>query len=98
MKFNLLDKLLLLHYLQVTFSTSQHLSTSISQEVATQYKTVTNLRVQLLDYFQELELSQDSFVYYAISEWYVMGQCLCNGHSDTCVPLPGDQMVPNKVS
>ncbi len=82
---------------QVKFSTSQHLFTNISQTTATRYRILTNVRIQLLGYFEELEVNGNRFVYYSISEWYVKGQCMCNGHSGVCVPQPGEESVDSKV-
>ncbi len=79
------------------FSTSQHLSPNISETTATRYRTLTNIRIQLLGYFEELELNGNRFVYFSISEWYVKGQCMCHGHSGVCVPQPGEESVDSKV-
>lgn len=84
-------------FLQVTFSTAQHLSFNISEIEATRYRTVTNIRIQLLEYFEENELRGNSSIYFSISEWYVNGTCMCNGHSGICSRQTNDQVVPDKV-
>lgn len=81
----------------MTFSTAQHISPNITRDAATDYQTVTNIRIQLLEVFDELQLNGDSYVYHAISEWYVNGQCKCYGHSASCVPQPGEEVIPSKV-
>lgn len=82
--------------LQVTFSTSQHLSPDTAN--ANNYRTVTNLRVQLLDQFVEIELSGPRFQYYSLSEWLIWGSCLCNGHASRCTPRDGETLATNKVT
>ena len=82
--------------LQVTFSTSQHVLPDSAD--AMDYRTVTNLRVQLFDQFVELELSGSSFQYYALSEWLIWGSCLCNGHASMCTPGSGEMLENNRVS
>lgn len=81
--------------IQVTFSTSQHLSSDSIDAI--NYRTLTNLRVQLLDRFVEIELSEQRFQYYSVSEWLVWGSCLCNGHAATCTPANGETIATDKV-
>lgn len=81
--------------MQVTFSTSQHVLPEATD--ATNYRTVTNLRVQLIDQFIELLLSGQQYQYYSLSEWLVWGSCSCNGHAAHCTPGSGETMTTNKV-
>lgn len=60
------------------------------------YQTMTNLRVRLVNPFDNLGVN-DSYVYYAIYEWSIQGTCLCNGHGE-CSPLEGEELVDGKVS
>ena len=80
--------------MQVTFSTSQHVPPEAAD--ATNYRTITNLRVQLIDQFIELQLSGESTQYYSLSEWLIWGSCLCNGHAALCTPASGETTT-NKV-
>lgn len=82
----------------MTFSTSEHLPPSVSESESIQYRSITNIRIQLLEYFAELELNGNEFVYFSISEWYVNGLCKCNGHAETCIPQGGEELVDNKVT
>lgn len=82
--------------LQVTFSASQHLLADNTDSI--NYRTVTNLRVQLFDQFVELDLSGPRFQYYSLSEWLVWGSCLCNGHTSLCTPADGEMLARNKVT
>lgn len=75
----------------MTFSTSEH--TPLNEGETACYQTITNLRVVMLDFFPEVRLSNTSFQYYGVREWIVTGSCMCDGHADTCVPRPGEEMV-----
>ena len=77
--------------MQITFSTSEHVP--LNEAEAECYKTITNLRVVMLDQFPEVRISNSSFQYYGVKEWLVRGSCSCNGHADTCVPRPGEEVV-----
>ena len=82
--------------MQVTFSTSQHAPSGTAD--ATNYRTITNLRVQLMDQFIEVLLSGERNQYYSLSEWYIFGSCSCNGHSALCTPASSETMTTNKVT
>ena len=81
--------------IQVTFSTLQHLPPEANNAI--NYRTVTNLRVQLIDQFIELTLSGQSYQYYSISEWLIWGSCSCNGHAAICTPGNDEVMATDKV-
>lgn len=82
--------------MQVTFSTSQHLSPDAID--ATNYRIVTNLRVQFIDLFIELLISAQGNQYFSVSEWLIWGSCSCNGHAALCTPASGEAMTANKVT
>ena len=86
---------LIFNSMQVNFLTSQHLPSDIVD--ATNYRTLTNLRVRLLDQFVELMISGQRFQYYSVSEWLIWGSCLCNGHAASCTPGVDEKMATDKV-
>ena len=87
--------ILITFLMQVTFSTSQHSTPDALDAIS--YRTVTNLRVQLIDRFVEIQLSDQRFQYYSLSEWLIWGSCLCNGHAAVCTPANGEMMAMDKV-
>ena len=80
----------------MTFSTSEHIP--INDEERACYQTITNIRAVMLDFFPEVLISNRNFQYYGVREWIVYGSCMCNGHADTCIPRPGEEMAVDKVS
>ncbi|XP_065918231.1 laminin subunit beta-1-like isoform X1 [Dysidea avara] len=78
---------------EITFDVSSHLFPGITEDEQWQYQTITNLRLQLLGTHAVEETEQ----YYGIFEWSVYGSCLCNGHADECIPLPGEIEDDGKI-
>lgn len=58
-------------------------------ETVAAYKNITNLRLTLV---------QPSFLSdYELTEWKVIGSCMCNGHASLCAPLFGESLTQDKV-
>ena len=87
--------ILLLAFLQITFNTSSHFYDGITDDEILEYQNITNLRLNLLG--THAQLFSETERYYGISEWFVYGTCLCNGHADQCVPLPEETGPSDKV-
>lgn len=80
---------------QITFNTSSHFYSGITDNERIEYQNVTNLRLSLLRKHTAEAIETER--YYGISEWFVYGTCLCNGHADQCAPLPEETGPLNKV-
>lgn len=85
----------LLAFLQTTFSTSSHFYLGITDDEILEYQNITNLRLNLLG--THANLSSETERYYGISEWFVNGTCLCNGHAEECAPMQGETGPSDKV-
>ena len=82
-------------FLQIAFNTSSHFYSGITDDEILEYQTITNLRLNLRRAHTDISSEEES--YYAISEWFVYGTCLCNGHADQCAPLPEETGPSDKV-
>ena len=63
-----------------------------------EYRTITNLRVQLIRLNVNVLLNDECHQNFAVSEWNVQGTCMCNGHAGMCAPLPQESVASGKVS
>ena len=69
--------------MQADFSIESQLSASTDTATIAGYRTVTNIRLKLVD--PNVLLAN-----YEILEWTVTGSCMCNGHASRCIAIHGD--------
>eukprot|EP00731_Ephydatia_muelleri_P018689 Em0011g729a len=65
------------------FSIESQLSAGTDTATIAGYRTVTNIRLKLVD--PNVLLAN-----YEILEWTVTGSCMCNGHASRCIAIHGD--------
>ena len=76
--------------IQADFLVSSQFSfSSTDMETIAAYRNITNLRLTLV----EPTILSD----YELTEWKVIGSCMCNGHSSLCTPMFGESIAEDKV-
>ena len=91
----------LVFFAQVSFDASARFGGSRYTEaniaLLESYYIITNLRYSMTSLFTlstvpigERDTLESQRYYYGVYEWRVTTTCHCFGHSDTCVPAPGD--------
>ena len=66
--------------MQADFSIESQLSAGTDMSTISEYRTVTNIRLKLVE---PNPILQD----YEILEWAVTGTCMCHGHASNCTPF-----------